>query len=112
MKTFPTATSGVTLAKFGHGEAVGGGRIAASRDGSMLYVLGERGVISVATSSLTPAARLGGDHTYRGLALSADGALYVVDDAGAVSRLAADGHVIVTIDRHDFSEIVAVLATR
>jgi DNA-binding beta-propeller fold protein YncE len=112
MKTFPTATSGVTLAKFGHGEAVGGGRIAASRDGSMLYVLGERGVISVATSSLTPAARLGGDHTYRGLALSADGALYVVDDAGAVSRLAADGHVIATIDRHDFSEIVAVLATR
>ncbi len=111
-KALATEEPGLRLAKLASDRAPSGGQVAASPDGSTLYVLGERGVTSVATSSLTPAARLGGDRTYRGLALSADGALYVVDDAGAVSRLAADGHVIATIDRRDFSEIVAVLATR
>jgi DNA-binding beta-propeller fold protein YncE len=111
-KTLPTAGLGITLAKFAVDQAPGGGQVAASPDGSTLYILGQRGVTSVATSSLTPAARLGGDRTYRGLAVTADGALYLVDDAGTVSRLAADGHVIATIDGHDFSEIVAVLATR
>jgi hypothetical protein len=111
-KTLPTAGLGITLAKFAINQAPAGGQVAASPDGSTLYILGQRGVTSVATSSLTPAARLGGDRTYRGLAVTADGALYLVDDAGTVSRLAADGHVIATIDGHDFSEIVAVLATR
>jgi hypothetical protein len=111
-KALATEEPGLRRAKLANDRAPSGGQVAASPDGSTLYVLGERGVTSVPTSSLAPAVRLGGDRTYRGLALSEDSALYVVDDAGAVSRLAADGHVIATMDGHDFSEIVAVLATR
>jgi DNA-binding beta-propeller fold protein YncE len=112
-KALPTAGRGVVLAKFATGQAPSGGRVAASPDGSTLYVLGERGVISVATSNLTPTDRFGGDRTYRSLALSAAGSLYVVDEAGTVARLdSADGHITATLDRHAFADIVAVLATR
>jgi DNA-binding beta-propeller fold protein YncE len=112
-KSLPTAELGITLAKFAVDQPPGGGQVAASPDGSTLYVLGERGVISVATSNLTPADRFGADRTYRSLALSAAGSLYVVDDAGTVSRLdPADGHITATLDRHAFAEIVAVMATR
>jgi hypothetical protein len=112
-KTLPTAGLGITLAKFAINQAPAGGQVAASPDGSTLYVLGERGVTSVRTSDLAPIGRLGGDRTYRSLALSAAGAVYVVDDAGTVSRLdPADGHITATLDRHAFAEIIAVLAAR
>jgi hypothetical protein len=112
-KSVPKAASGVRLAKLGQGQAVGGGQVAASPDGSTLYVLAGRGVTSVRTRDLAPVGRLATDRTYRGLALSAGGFLYVVDDAGTVSRVdPSDGHVSATMNGNGYTQIVGVLTTR
>jgi hypothetical protein len=112
MKRFAAAAPVATLTKFGIGEATGGGRqVAASADGSMLYVVGQRAVVSVERQDLRPVGRLGDDRRYRGLALSPAGALYVIDEAGTVSRVdPSDGHIGAVLDRHAFAAIVAVLA--
>jgi len=110
MKKFATAAPQVTLARLGDG-AQAGGQVAASPDGSMLYVVGQRGVVSVDRHDLRPLERLGSDRSYRGLALSPAGALYVLDQAGTVSRLdPAGGHVMASLGGHAVAAIVAVLA--
>jgi DNA-binding beta-propeller fold protein YncE len=115
-KTFAAGAPNVSLAELGHGEGVGGGtaagdQVAASADGSMLYVVGDFGLVSVASRDLRPVGRLGGDRRYRGLALSPTGELYVLDDGGTVSRLdPGNGHLSASAGRSGFSAIVAVLS--
>jgi hypothetical protein len=112
-KTVPIEGQGISPAKVAGDRPPAGGHVVASLDGSTLYVVGERGMTVIRTSDLAPIDRIGMDRTYRGLALAAGGSLYVVDDAGIVSRLdPADRHVIATLDRHGFRDIVAVLAPR
>jgi DNA-binding beta-propeller fold protein YncE len=112
-KMLPSAGLGITFAKFAVDQAPGGGQVAASPDGSTLYVLGERGVTSVRTKDLAPVARLGTDRPYRGLAQSTGGSLYVLDGAGTVSRLDPnDGDVGTTLDGGGYTQIVAVLSLR
>jgi DNA-binding beta-propeller fold protein YncE len=111
MKKVAAAESSATLVKIGPGDRAGGGQIATSPDGSTLYLVGERGVLAVRRSDLRPAGRLGDDRTYRGLAMSGAGDLYVVDDTGALSRLdPVTGHVSAYVDRRGFTAIVAILA--
>jgi DNA-binding beta-propeller fold protein YncE len=112
-KTLAEAGPGVRLAKLGRDRAPGGGHVAASPDGSTLYVLGERGVISVRTKDLTPVGRIGTDRTYLGLAVSTDGPIYVLDGQGAVTWVdPSDGDVGATLDGGGYTQIVAVLAPR
>jgi hypothetical protein len=110
----PTAGRGVILAKLGgHDRVPGGGQVAASADGSTLYVLGERGLTSTRVSDLASTGRLGADRTYLGLALSTGGSLYVVDDTGGVSRVGtAVGSASTALDGGGYSQILAVMPTR
>jgi DNA-binding beta-propeller fold protein YncE len=113
-KAVPTAGRGIILAKLGgHDRAPAGGQVAASADGSTLYVLGERGLTSIRASDLAATRRLGTDRTYLGLALSAGGSVYVVDDAGGVSRVDATvGSASTLLNGGGYSQIVAVMPTR
>jgi DNA-binding beta-propeller fold protein YncE len=113
-RTVPTAGRSVILAKLGgHDRAPAGGQVAASADGSTLYVLGERGVASIRVSDLASTGRLGTDRIYLGLALSAGGSLYVVDDTGAVSRVGTTlGSASTALDGGGYSQILAVMPTR
>jgi DNA-binding beta-propeller fold protein YncE len=112
-KDIPTAGRGVTLAKFETDQGPAGGQVAASPDGSTLYVLGERGVTSVRTDDLAPVGRIGSERTYRGLALSTGSSLYVLDAQGTVSRVdPRDGDAGITLDGGGYSQIVAVMPER
>ena len=113
-RAVPTAGRSVILAKLGsHDRVPGGGQVAASADGSTLYVLGERGLTSIRVSDLASTGRLGTDRTYLGLALSTGGSLYVVDDTGGVSRVGTTvGSASTTLGGGGYSQILAVMPTR
>jgi hypothetical protein len=111
-RAVPTATRGVILAKLGHHRAPAGGQVAASTDASMLYVLGELGLTSIRTSDLGSTGNLGADGTYLGLALSASGSLYVLEDTGALSRVGTSAGSATTALGGAYTQIVAVMATR
>jgi len=112
-RTVPTAARGVILAKLGHDRAPAGGQVAASADGSTLYVLGERGLTSIRVRDLASTGRLGAERPYLGLALSTGGSLYVVDDTGGVSRVGtAVGSASTSLDGGGYSQIVTVMPTR
>ena len=87
----PSASTGVSLAKFGHqAGGVVGRRIVASPLGSVIYAAGPGGIVALDTSDLSLTARF-----LEGVAVDA---MAVTPDGGAIYALLHAGGRIVRLD--------------
>jgi hypothetical protein len=94
----PSATHGVTLAKFGHTEAgATGRRVVATPDGSAVFAAGARGIVRIDTDDLTVSARALEGTAVDAIAVTPDGTtLYaLVHEGGRIAQLdAATGELL------------------
>jgi DNA-binding beta-propeller fold protein YncE len=83
----PTASGAVTLAKFGHNDAVTAGqRVVMARNGSALYAAGSNGVVRLGPDDLTVLGRL-----LPGVAVTT---LAVTNDRTRLFTLTGDGRIL------------------
>jgi hypothetical protein len=109
----PSASSGISLAKFGHqAGGVVGRRIVASPLGSVIYAAGPGGMVALDTSDLSLTARLLEGVAVDAMAVTPDGgAIYALLHAGGrIVRLdAATGRVTGEIPGSGYDRLAAVV---
>jgi hypothetical protein len=109
----PSASRGITLAKFGH-EAGGnvGRRVVASPFGSVLYAAGPGGIVSIRTADLAVVGRFLEGVAVDAMAVTADGGtIYaLVKGGGRIVKIdAASGKVVGQVPGTGFDRLVAVM---
>jgi hypothetical protein len=109
----PSASSVISLAKFGHdvgGEV--GRRIVASPDGSLIYAAGAGGIVSLATSDLSLKGRLLEGVPVDAMAVTVDGGtIYALIHAGGrIVRLeAGSGRIVGEVPGDGYDRLAAVV---
>ncbi|MEO8570644.1 MAG: hypothetical protein ABI553_03000 [Chloroflexota bacterium] len=109
----PTASTGISFAKFGHqaGGAVGR-RVVASPIGSVVYAAGPGGIVAIRTTDLTAGSRFLEGTAIDALAVTPDGTtIYaLVHSGGRIVKLdAATGTVVGEVPGAGFDRLVAVV---
>ena len=109
----PSASTAITLAKFGHEEAgVVGRRVVASPLGSAVYAAGPSGIVSIATADLAVTGRLLEGVPVDALAVTPDGGtIYaLVHAAGRIVKLdAVSGKMVGEVPGGGFDRLFAVV---
>jgi hypothetical protein len=109
----PLASSGIALAKFGHGAGGPvGRRLVASPRGSVVYAAGPGGIVALATPDLAVNGRFLEGQAVDAMAITPDGAtIYALVHAGGrIVRLdAASGGIVATVAGSGYDRLLAVV---